>query len=56
MPFGEINWIVFRYTSSWEELIVLITDGRIIRGGSADGREGGRERGREDFQDCKQRR
>lgn len=42
MPFGEMNWIVFQYTSWREELIVLITDGGTVRGGSADGRGGGR--------------
>lgn len=38
-----------------EELIVLITDGGRVRGGSADGKEGREER-RGDFRDYKQRR
>ena len=40
VPFGKINWIIFQYISLREELIVLITDGGRVRGGSADGREG----------------
>lgn len=44
MSFGEINWIIFRHTSSREELVVLIIDGGTVRGGSADGRGGGRQR------------
>lgn len=52
MLFGEINWIIFRYTSLWEELVVLITGG----GGSEEGLLMGRREGGEEFRDYRQRR
>lgn len=45
MLFGEINWIIFQYTSLWEEPVVLTTGG----GGSEEGLLMGRREGGKNF-------